>query len=138
MAPDWFLSGLAQARALPYPALHVIAGVILFALLARSFAALILTAVLVGIAGYVLLLHPADQHGWVIFWSACAGSLFATVVAFHRHRLARRLSILTAQMVDLKAELADLGPKYDREVMWRRAAEETPREPRLADQVAVT
>jgi hypothetical protein len=137
MAPDWFLSALSEGRALPYPALHVMAGAILVALLARSLAALIVSGLLLGIAGYGLLLHPADENSWLIFWSACAGSLFATVVAWHRQRLARRVNFLAAQMVDLKAELADLRPKYDREIMWRRAAEESPREAGPAELVTV-
>jgi hypothetical protein len=119
--PDWVLGGVGRARALPYPALHVIAGLIVLALLSRSLAALILSLTLIFIAGAVLLVHPTGEFGWAVFWTACAASLMATAVSFHRHRLARRISLLQDKVSDLKEELAELRPKYEREVLWRRA-----------------
>ena len=56
--PGWLREGVARAPALPYPALHVIAGVIAMALLSRSLAAFLLS------------------------WNACAASLIATAVSF--------------------------------------------------------
>jgi hypothetical protein len=119
--PDWVLEAVGQARALPNPALHVIAGVIVLALLSRSLFALLLDLTLIFIAGAVLLVHPTGEFGWAIFWTACVASLIATGVSFHRHWLARRVSLLQDKVSDLKEELAELRPKYDREVMWRVA-----------------
>lgn len=121
--PGWFLSATSRAAEAPYPALHVMGGVILLALLARSLAAITVAIILAGVAAAVLLAHPADQRSWAIFWAVCAASVIATIVAFLRHRLARRVSILKAQLADARDELADLRPKYEREVVWRTAAQ---------------
>jgi hypothetical protein len=121
--PDWVLEAASRARALPYPALHVMAGALVLALLARSLAALTLAMLLVSIAAIVVLAHPADQRSWTILWTSCAASLLGTALAFHRQRLARRVSILREKVSDLNAELADLRPRYERELIWRHAAE---------------
>jgi hypothetical protein len=121
--PDWVLEAVSRARALPYPALHAMAVPLVLALLARSLTALALAVMLVSIAGMVLLAHPADQRSWTILWAACAASLLGTALAFHRRRLARRVSLLREKVVDLSAELADLRPRYERELIWRKAGE---------------
>jgi hypothetical protein len=121
--PDWVLEAVSRARALPYPALHVMAVLLVLALLARSLAAMALAVMLVSIAAIVLLAHPDDQRSWTILWVACAASLLGTALAFHRHRLARRVSLLREKVVDLSAELADLRPRYERELIWRKAGE---------------
>ena len=117
----WGTRSGGSSAALPYPALHVIAGVIVLALLSRSLSALLLDLTLIFIAGAVLLVHPTGEFGWAIFWTACVASLMATAVSFHRHRLARRIGLLQDKVSDLKEELAELRPKYEREVLWRRA-----------------
>ena len=48
--PDWVLEAVSRARALPYPALHVMAVLLVLALLARSLAAMALAVMLVSIA----------------------------------------------------------------------------------------
>jgi hypothetical protein len=123
--PDWVLEAMSRARALPYPSLHVLALVVIVAVLSRSLVAMALTAMLVSIAALALLAHPGDQQSWTVFWTACAASLLATGVAFHRHRLSRRVSLLREKVTELSNELADLRPKYQRELLWRNASEPT-------------
>jgi len=67
--PDWVLEAVSRARALPYPALHVMAVLLALTLLARSLAAMALAVMLVSIAAIVLLAHPDDQRSWTILWT---------------------------------------------------------------------
>jgi hypothetical protein len=126
--PEWLLQAASRARDLPYPALHVLIGLLILALLARSLAAIVLTGMLVFIAATVLLANPVDDRSWTILWTAAAASILATLLAFHRHRLARRVALLRDKVKDLSAELSDLRPKYERELIWRRAGERHPSE----------
>jgi hypothetical protein len=86
-------------------------------------AAIALTGMLVFIAAAVLLAYPADERSWTALWTSSVASVLATALAFDRRRLARRVALLRDKAADLGAELADLRPKYERELMWRRAGE---------------
>lgn len=124
--PDWVIDAISRARALPYPALHAMAAASVIAVLSRSLAAILLSLMLVSTAGAVLLAHPTDQFGWTVFWTSLTASVLASAISFHRHRLARRVSLLREKVTELSQELADLRPKYERELIWRRAAERNP------------
>jgi hypothetical protein len=127
---------VSSTRGLPFPSLYILAVAFVAALLSRSLAAMAIAAMLVSIAASILA-HPGDQRGWTIFWIVNIANLLASALAYHRDRLSRRLSILRDNVEELRNELADLRPKYEREVMWRKAGqsdppqecEELPREP---------
>ena len=124
--PHMALAGLSQARELPYPALHILGLTFVVALPSTSLAAMLLVGVLTYIAGAVLLTHPGDPIARTVLWTACSASLVASGISFHRRLLARRVSLLRDKVGELRRELDDLRPRYERELMWRKAGERTP------------
>jgi hypothetical protein len=104
---------ILRARALPDLALYALAVSLAVALASRSFAAIVLAAAVLWIPATLLLTGPADDRSWLILWTACAASLLATGIAYHRRRVAKQARVLSTRASDLKKELVNLHTSYE-------------------------
>jgi hypothetical protein len=85
--------------------------------------AIVLAAGILWIPAGLMSAHPSDDRSWPILWTACAASLIATAVAFHRHRLAKQARGLARRLDSLKKELGDLRTSYEHELVSRGSDE---------------
>jgi hypothetical protein len=104
---------ILRARAFPDLALYALAVPLLIALASRSLAGIALAAAILWIPAALLLTGPADDRSWLILWTACAASLLATAIAYHRRRLAKEARVLSISATAMKKELGDLRTSYE-------------------------
>jgi peptidoglycan/LPS O-acetylase OafA/YrhL len=112
-----------QVWAQPAPILLALLVPVLCALVSRSLIALIISALLAAIAFVAIRASIDETHQWTVALMICLAGVLTAVQAAWFRRTRGQLRRASFDLKSFREELGEIRDKYEKEVKWRRAAE---------------
>jgi peptidoglycan/LPS O-acetylase OafA/YrhL len=133
-ALEWFHQSFDRVQTLPPAILIALAAPCALALLLRSLTALSLCFLLALVAITALGTGMDERHHWIVALAAASAGLLAVVQAGALRDALSRQRDAEARLGARQRELDEVGEKYEREVLWRKAGGGTAAKQRHSDQ----